>query len=47
MSKEKLKYLEIEKSVNGFILTTTLKIAISMTVLLVIGILLFSAMFLD
>ena len=47
MGNERLEYLEIEKSDNGFKISLPLKIAISITVLLVSGILLFSKLFLE
>jgi hypothetical protein len=47
MNKERLKYLEIEKSYNSLNLSTPLKIAIAITLLFIVGILLFSKLFLD
>jgi len=47
MEKERLEYLEIKKTIKGVKISNSLKVAILITGLLVIGILLFSKLFLD
>jgi O-antigen/teichoic acid export membrane protein len=47
MEKEKLKYLDIKRTFIGPQINKSLKIAIAITVILVIGMLFFAKFFLD